>query len=158
MGQIEHGVDGELQLLGDSSSESGSTDSDASSAGSDSDSEMVDADQQVREEMLQAAILESEQRNIHNAAREPDDDPNPFDGNPGAEKLFWNFLDHQIQEIHIPDGYPFLPWDEIDILKVGKRDVEIRLPEKVWAPRAIRWAQGLESMVHCMELIDSLSD
>ncbi|KAG8928453.1 hypothetical protein FRC01_005931 [Tulasnella sp. 417] len=117
---------------------------------------MVDVDQRVREEMLEAAILDNEQPNIHHAPHEPEDDPNPFEGNPEAERIFWAFLNHQIEEVHIPDGYPFIPWDEIDTLKVGKRNVEIQLPEEIWAPRAIRWACSLESLIHCMELVDSL--
>ncbi|KAJ7693796.1 hypothetical protein B0H14DRAFT_2419364, partial [Mycena olivaceomarginata] len=36
-------------------------------------------------------------------------------------------------------GYP-----ETEMVKVGRKDVDITLPFPVWWPRAVAWAQGLE--------------
>ncbi|KAJ6608230.1 hypothetical protein B0H10DRAFT_1921250 [Mycena sp. CBHHK59/15] len=41
------------------------------------------------------------------------------------------------------DGF----YGETEMVKVGKKEVEIVLPFRVWWPRAVEWAQGLELMV-----------
>ena len=47
------------------------------------------------------------------------------------------------------EGYPTL--EIIRSAKRGRREVEVGLPDHIWRPRAILWAQGLDVMTRILE-------
>lgn len=49
-------------------------------------------------------------------------------------------------------------WNDTEILTVGRRDVRITLPETVWKPRVLLWAQGLETMTYLISVFNGEVD
>ncbi|KAJ7443309.1 hypothetical protein FB451DRAFT_967606, partial [Mycena latifolia] len=48
-----------------------------------------------------------------------------------------------VAEAELEDGV----YSEIEVIKVGRKDLKVDLPFTVWWPRPVAWAQGLELLV-----------
>ncbi|KAF8217044.1 hypothetical protein K438DRAFT_1508312, partial [Mycena galopus ATCC 62051] len=46
-------------------------------------------------------------------------------------------------------------YGETEAIKIGRKQVEIRLPFAIWWPRAVAWSQGLDLMVRIQEREDN---
>ncbi|KAJ7749834.1 hypothetical protein DFH07DRAFT_746472, partial [Mycena maculata] len=102
---------------------------------------------------LDLAIAGDQDHHIRHEAIEVMENKLPF-ANEEAEQIFADTLREAHNEGIIPDGLGVAEgeWEdgvysEIEIIKVGRKDVPIALPFTVWWPRAVKWAQGLELMV-----------
>jgi hypothetical protein len=72
------------------------------------------------------------------------------------EVIFWEAVEDARRGNYIPQGYGVLPgeWEggvypEIEVIQSGNRkrgELEIGLPNDVWFPRALQWAQALHIM------------
>ncbi|KAF7351930.1 Integrase catalytic domain-containing protein [Mycena venus] len=102
------------------------------------------------EDDIDIAIAEDQR---HNVRHEPIDVPkheSPFKSEEAAEIFSAALADVKAAEI-IPQHLGVSPaeWEEggypeTEMVKAGRKDVEITLPFPVWWPRAVAWAQGLE--------------
>jgi hypothetical protein len=85
---------------------------------------------------------------------------NPF-GSLDQEETFWLAFHDATEEEYIPQGYGVCPdewsegiYPEIEVIRSGNHkrgELEIGLPNAVWFPRAIRWAQALHILEFCLE-------
>ncbi|KAJ7458292.1 hypothetical protein B0H11DRAFT_1873258 [Mycena galericulata] len=103
-----------------------------------------------QEDDLDLVIAGDQDRHIRHEAIEVKQNQFPFNSEE-AEDIFTDTL----QTVHaagiIPDqmGVAEAEWEdgmytETEIVKVGRKDVEVILPFMIWWPRAVKWAQGLE--------------
>ncbi|KAI5994240.1 hypothetical protein EDC04DRAFT_2586392, partial [Pisolithus marmoratus] len=85
---------------------------------------------------------------------------NPFPS-PDWQAAFWQALQH-VQEIgHIPSGYGMLEqewggdgYPELEVIPSGRRgqkEIIVELPGFIWQPRAVRWCQALQVLIHILE-------
>ncbi|KAJ7737242.1 hypothetical protein DFH07DRAFT_753093, partial [Mycena maculata] len=99
---------------------------------------------------LDLAIAGDQDRHIRHEAIEVKQNRFPFNSEE-ARDIFTDTL----RTVHaagiIPDqmGVAEAEWEdgmyaETEIIKVGRKDVEVILPFMIWWPRAVKWAQGLE--------------
>ncbi|KAJ7934971.1 hypothetical protein B0H13DRAFT_1591207 [Mycena leptocephala] len=101
---------------------------------------------------LDLAIAGDQDRHIRHEAIEVTEHQFPF----GSEEVGVIFYDSfkVVQDtgiIPIGMGVAEGEWEdgfyaETEAVKVGRKDIEIPLPFRVWWPRAVTWAQGLEIM------------
>ncbi|KAJ7903882.1 hypothetical protein B0H13DRAFT_1621045 [Mycena leptocephala] len=98
---------------------------------------------------IDIAIAEDQERHRGHEPVEVPKPKSPFQNDEAAD-IFSRALNQvKIEEI-IPQQFGVSPveWDEggypeTEMVKVGRKNVEITLPFPVWWPRAVAWAQGL---------------
>ncbi|KAJ7728403.1 hypothetical protein B0H14DRAFT_2410054, partial [Mycena olivaceomarginata] len=102
---------------------------------------------------LDWAIAGDQDRHIRHEAIDVAESKFPFRSNE-AGVVFRSALAEVKYESIIPCnfGVAEAEWEgnfygETETVKVGRKEVEIRLPFETWWPRAVAWAQGLEIMV-----------
>jgi hypothetical protein len=92
------------------------------------------------------------QKNIKHKPVKVPHHSNPFLDTPDAEKVFHDQFVNACASDVIPKHFGVLPeeWDANEYpthqsLKCGRKGDElvIELPESIWLPRAVAWAQGL---------------
>jgi hypothetical protein len=102
---------------------------------------------------LDLAIAEDQDRHIRHAPIDVVENECPFDSE-DAMGIFSAALQEVKLTGIIPESFGVAEheWEErfygeTEVVKVGRKDVEIALPFQLWWPRAVVWAQGLEIMV-----------
>jgi hypothetical protein len=102
---------------------------------------------------LDDAIAQDQDHHIRHEAVEVAESKFPFATDEAAAIFYAALKEVQAAEI-IPLnlGVAEAEWDghfypETEVVKIGRKEVEITLPFRVWWPRAVAWAQGLELMV-----------
>lgn len=113
------------------------------------DPEDANPDMIAQIQALEDAIAGEEGLNIKHKAVKVPRVVNPFEGRPAQEEFFRGFLQRLADDEYIPPNHTFLPWEEREMLKVGKREVEVILSAEVWVPRAIMWVRALEAFALC---------
>jgi hypothetical protein len=138
-----HPEDDDIDSLSDEGSENGDGDG-------DDDDEWTE---------LQHQIARDQAHNIRHKPVKVARHQNPF-VTPEAETEFWEILAVVIKDSAAPDGFGVCieEWEsgypEIEIIKTGARgkELEVVLPEAIWLPRAVLWAQGLDVMSRLVEV------
>ncbi|KAI6016756.1 hypothetical protein EDC04DRAFT_2577166, partial [Pisolithus marmoratus] len=75
---------------------------------------------------------------------------NPFPS-PDWQAAFWQALQH-VQEIgHIPSGYGMLEQEWGGNGYPELEEIIVELPGFIWQPRAVRWCQALQVLIHILE-------
>jgi hypothetical protein len=169
LGQLEHGVylqneatlhpDVTFHYLG-LQQHTNQSDSDDMGDG-DEWEDIVDDSEMTTEHSDLPSIIADDQASqfAHDGAAVPME-INPFSGS-DREEVFKLALQH-VQEIgHVPYGFGIQAeeWDEdgypeIEVIPSGRRgqkEIIVELPDFIWHPRAIKWCQALEVLVHTLE-------
>lgn len=105
--------------------------------------------------------MTDERSQVNHDPLQPASSSHPFGGSAAWEALFDRFMVYQAEENYLPRGYGFhgaenKPWDDMDGLRVGKKEELIPLPHDPWWFRAVVWVRGLEGMTHIWEEMDSV--
>lgn len=104
-------------------------------------------------ENLDQAIAQEQDRHIRHEAIDVVQNKCPF-GSEEARRIFSaarkEIEANGIIPMHL--GVAEAEWEdhfypETEMVKIGRKEVEIVLPFPIWWPRAVAWAQGLELMV-----------
>jgi hypothetical protein len=131
-------------------------------SGSEDSEENNDSDIDAEWTELQHEIARDQAHNIRHEPIKVARHRNPFPTQ-AAEDEFHNILKIVVEQGVIPEGFGVCPdeWEdgypEQETIKTGLRGkgLEITLPEAVWFPRAILWAQALDVM---SRLVDTRCD
>ncbi|KIO03457.1 hypothetical protein M404DRAFT_145740, partial [Pisolithus tinctorius Marx 270] len=77
------------------------------------------------------------------------------------QEVFWQALQHVHETGHVPHGYGMQQeewgeegYPELEAIPSGRRgqkEIIVELPDFIWQPRAIRWCQALEVLIHILE-------
>ncbi|KAJ7118271.1 hypothetical protein C8R44DRAFT_625989 [Mycena epipterygia] len=102
---------------------------------------------------LDLAIAGDQDHHIRHDAIEVVENECPFAGEDSTALLFMALKEIELQGI-VPRhfGVAEAEWEgqfygETETVKIGRKNVEIQLPFGIWWPRAVAWAQALETMV-----------
>ncbi|KAJ7138666.1 hypothetical protein C8R46DRAFT_1271677, partial [Mycena filopes] len=101
---------------------------------------------------VDAAIAGDQHHNIRHDAIDVVENKCPFSSE-DAVAMFSLAVDQVSSAGIIPKhlGVAETEWEErfygeTEVVKIGRKEVEIQLPFQIWWPRAVTWAQGLEVM------------
>jgi hypothetical protein len=152
-----YGVHGTEQIRSSGQTGAGHPEDEDIDSSSDEGSENGDDNDEWTE--LQHQIARDQAHNIRHKPIKVARHRNPFP-TPEAEAEFWEILAMVIKDSAIPDGFGVHveEWEsgypELEIIKTGARgkELEVVLPEAIWLPRAILWAQGLDVMSRLVEV------
>ncbi|KAJ7185054.1 hypothetical protein C8R46DRAFT_1300877 [Mycena filopes] len=106
----------------------------------------------VHPDILQRYANANQDRHVRHDTIEVTANKFPFNSE-AAELLFSSSLKEARESGIIPVGLGVAEeeWEggiytEAELVKVGRKEVEVALPFQIWWPRAVIWAQGLELM------------
>jgi hypothetical protein len=105
---------------------------------------------------LDEQIAADQQHDIRHDGVVPPHRNSPFTSGE-AQDIFFAALNEIHAAGHVPEGYGVTP-EELDdgyplheSVRVASRDVMMELPLNIWYPRAVRWVQAYDLMLHMID-------